>query len=197
MLWIHLIEQSLSESFRTWSHNSNDMKDPLLDYGTPEEEAWRWKFVPLYIRSQRKYDTYLWKAKYYDHPEGEDLVGKLVATNRILLPIGFIIGAADALMHKNLNGFQKISGRILHWTWPFAGIATAFTATTYFGAKLREKDDLYVNGYLISCCLKLFHLRAFLIFQLKLCGRSNCSRFRSWCTAKMSYHWLDCIRVLL
>lgn len=138
------------------------MKNPLTDYGTPEEEAWRWKFVPLYIRYQRKYDTYLWKVKYHDKPEGQDLLGKLVATNRYALPWGVVIGGTDALMHQNFNNFQQIAGRMLHWVWPFAGVATAFTTTAYFGAKIRQKDDLYAKLDLLVCFgILMFHLNSF------------------------------------
>lgn len=122
------------------------IKDPLLDYGTPEEEAWRWKFIPPYIRFQRRRDTYLYTVKYYDKPEGQDLLGKLVATNRITIPFGFTWGVCDAMFHggRMLDGFQHKFGRILHFTWPAAGVATAFTTATYFAAKLRNgKDDLY------------------------------------------------------
>lgn len=120
------------------------IKDPLLDYGTPEEEAWRWKFIPLYIRYQRRTDTYLYKAKYYDKPEGEDLLGKLVATNRILVPPALTWGIVDAFMHGGLyyQDFQRKFGRVVHFTWPAVGVATAFTTTVYFATKLRNgKDD--------------------------------------------------------
>lgn len=126
------------------------IKDPLLDYGTPEEEAWRWKFIPLYVRYQRVRDTYLHKVKYYDKPEGQDLLGKLIATNREILPYGVTWGLVDAFFFNGrlLPGFQQKFGRVLHFTWPAVGVATAFTTTTYFAAKFRNgKDDLYGINY--------------------------------------------------
>lgn len=131
--------------FRTWYGLNMVIKDPLLDYGTPEEEAWRWKFIPLYIRFQRRRDSYLYTVKYYDKPEGQDLVGKLIATNRILIPFGLTWGLMDAFFHggRNMPGFQQKFGRVVHFTWPAAGVATAFTSTVYFATKFRNgKDDL-------------------------------------------------------
>lgn len=113
----------------------------MLDYGSPEEEAWRWKFLPWYVRSQRLPDTYLYKVKYYDHPDGEDLLGKIVAINRCVYPYAAVAGAMDAFMHKQTKGFQQTAGRILHWMWPAFGAATAFASVTYFSTKLRGKDD--------------------------------------------------------
>lgn len=117
------------------------VKSPLLDYGTPEEEAWRWKVVPLYIRYQRLHDTYLYTAKYYDKPEGQDLLGKLIASNRQLLPIGVIWGTVDCFMHSKATGLQQRLGRVIHFAWPAAAVATTFTTTTYFATRLRQKDD--------------------------------------------------------
>lgn len=120
------------------------MKFPLTDYGTPEEEAWRWKFVPWYIRYQRLHDTYPFTVKYYDKPEGQDLLGKVIAINRIVLPYASAAGVAAAFMHTKVTGFQATAGRIFYFVWPISGAATAFATTSYFGAKLRGKDDAYV-----------------------------------------------------
>lgn len=120
-------------------------KDQLLDYGSPEEEAWRWKFIPMYIRFQRRRDSYLYTVKYYDKPDGQDLMGKLIASNRALLPWGITWGLMDAFFHDGRlkNGFQNKFGRVAHFTWPAAGIATAFTTTVYFATRFRNgKDDL-------------------------------------------------------
>lgn len=101
--------------------------------------------MPLYIQFQaKKHELLPYKAKYYDKPEGEDLLGKLLATNRLVIPFGLIVGLSDAFMHQNFTDYQRIAGRVFHWTWPFVGVATAFTTTAYFGAKIRQKDDLYV-----------------------------------------------------
>lgn len=120
------------------------MPNPLIQHGSPEEEAWRWKLLPLYIRHMRSRETYFFKAKYYDKPEGEDLLGKLIATNRMVFPYAFTCGMMDACMYTRKEGLQARAGRLLHFIWPAVGVATAFTTTAYFGAKIRGTDDLYV-----------------------------------------------------
>lgn len=117
------------------------MKYPLTDYGTPEEEAWRWKFLPWLIRMQRLPDTYLYKVKYYDRPDGEDLLGKVIAINRNIAKYALVCGAMDAFMQTQTKGFQQTAGRILHYCWPAAGAATAFASITYASTKVRGKDD--------------------------------------------------------
>lgn len=118
----------------------------ITDYGTPEEEAWRWKILPYYIRSQRIRDTFLYKARYYDKPEGEDLLAKLVAVNRPAFQYGTVSGMCYAFMHSKPAGFQESVGKILYFVWPFMGAATSFATVTYFSAKLRKKDDAYVSS---------------------------------------------------
>lgn len=121
------------------------MVKSLSDYGTPEEEAWRWKFLPLLIRWERSRDHYLYKVKYYDKPEGEDLSGKLIASNRATLPWGVAWGVVDACMYggAKLPTFQEKFGRFLHMAWPSVAVPTAFVTTVYFATRLRQKDDLY------------------------------------------------------
>lgn len=79
--------------------------------------------------------------KYYDKPEGEDLLGKIIAINRNAYLYPLVFGVIDATMHKNLKGFQNIAGRVFHFVWPAVGASTAFATATYFGAKTRGKDD--------------------------------------------------------
>lgn len=113
----------------------------IIDYGPPEEEVWRLKILPWYIRYQRLRDSYIYKAKYYDKPEGEDLLSKLIAVNRPALLYGTVSGLMYACMHSNPACIQTKIGQVLYFVWPFAGAASAFATTTYFSAKFRQKDD--------------------------------------------------------
>lgn len=113
----------------------------LVDYGTPEEEAWRWKILPWYIRFQRFRDHYLCTAKYYDKPEGEDLLSKLIAINRPALQYGLVSGLCYSFMHSKPAGWQTHAGRVLYFVWPFMTAATSFATVTYFSTKIRQKDD--------------------------------------------------------
>lgn len=113
----------------------------LIEYGKPEEEAFRWKILPWYIRFQRFRDSYLCKAKYYDKPEGEDLMSKLIAVNRPALQYGLTSGLCYSFMHSKPAGWQTHTGRVLYFVWPFMTAATSFATVTYFSAKIRQKDD--------------------------------------------------------
>lgn len=146
-----------------------NMKQPLVDYGTPEEEAMRWRVLPWYIRYPRVHDTYPFKVKYYDKPDGQDLLGKLIACNRNTVPYGIMYGIIDSLMHSpNISGVQARIGRVVHFTWPAAACATTFTTVTYFATKLRQKDD----GYSSKCSnshrkiVKKTIIPSFLFFSL-------------------------------
>lgn len=127
----------------------------ILDYGTPEEEAWRWKILPWYVQYNRRYDTYLYTVKYYDKPEGQDLLGKLIATNRLCLKYGVTLGVMDACMQtgRTLNHYQSKIGRFVHFLWPTIAVPTAFTTATYFAAKFRQKDDMYGHFF-----VKIFNI---------------------------------------
>lgn len=118
------------------------MKDYYWDHGTPEEEAMRWRVLPLFYRLPRIRETYPYTVGYYDKPEGEDLMGKITAINRHVLPFATVWGAMDCLMITNHNSVLERVGRALHFMWPAAGAATAYATATYASTKLRGKDDL-------------------------------------------------------
>lgn len=113
----------------------------LVDYGTPEEEVWRWKVLPQYIRFQRFRDHYLCTAKYYDKPDGKDLLSKLIAINRPALQYGLVSGLCYSFMHSKPACWQTHAGRVLYFVWPFMTAATSFATVTYFSTKIRQKDD--------------------------------------------------------
>lgn len=85
--------------------------------------------------------------KYYDEPEGENLLGKLLATNRFAVQGGLMFGSYMALGNfpeheKGLRRYQLIAGRIAYFTLPAIACATAFTTTVYVATRLRKKDDM-------------------------------------------------------
>lgn len=92
------------------------------------------------------------RAEYYAHPEGEDLLTKVMATNRYAFMIGGLIGSYDIVMYsKHLKGFQPNMGRVLYWVLPFVGMANAYTFTTYALTRARGKDDNWncaAGGYM-------------------------------------------------
>lgn len=91
----------------------------------------RWQFQNSWIR----------KVSYYDHPEGENLFSKLVATNKLVIFPGLFLGWCDVNLKSHVTGYQLVCGRLGYWTYPFVGAATFFTVTTYAATRLRKKDD--------------------------------------------------------
>lgn len=78
---------------------------------------------------------------YYDHPEGQDAFGKMVATNSYALTFGLGIAAYDVLMLTKPSGYLPTIGRFAYFTGPFMGMASAFTMTTLVANKMRGTDD--------------------------------------------------------
>lgn len=81
------------------------------------------------------------KAKYYDHPEGEDALGKVFATNRYAVCAALGVSTIDVLMVSHPKGYAPTLARYLFYGGPFIGMATAFTLGTFLFTRLREKDD--------------------------------------------------------
>lgn len=85
--------------------------------------------------------------KYYDHPEGQDAFGKMIATNKYALTTGLIWSSYDVLMVTKPQGYLATIGRYAYWTGPFIGMASAFTMTTLAATKIRGKCDTLVYFY--------------------------------------------------
>ena len=83
----------------------------------------------------------LLKANYYDHPEGKDAFGKMVATNKYAACTGLILSTFDVLMITKTQGYMPTLGRFAYQTLPLMGMATAFTLVTYASTHARAKDD--------------------------------------------------------
>lgn len=92
------------------------------------------------------------KLQYYDHPEGQDAFGKMVATNRYALTFGLIASSYDVLMYTKPSGYAATLGRFAYITGPMLGMASAFTMTTLVATKVRGKCDTwnYIAGAIAS-----------------------------------------------
>lgn len=77
---------------------------------------------------------------YYDHPEGEDLLGKLVYTSKISGAAGWIWGLLKVL-NENPVTFRERMFLCVKPSSAGIGMAIAFTATTFLATNLRKKDD--------------------------------------------------------
>lgn len=83
----------------------------------------------------------LFTSQYYDKPEGEDYVGKMLATNRIAVQGALGLGTVDIIMATKPRGILPIISRYVWWTGPAVGMASAFTTGAYMSQKLRGKND--------------------------------------------------------
>lgn len=115
---------------------------PLLDRGSPEAEAMKWRAVPWLWKSQRQNDSYLATVKYYDRPDGEDLLGKLVAINRTVYPYCVVSGLMMGLMEQRTTNLAMAFTRGWHYFWPGFAVASTFAGVSYISHNLRKKDDV-------------------------------------------------------
>ncbi|XP_055531675.1 uncharacterized protein LOC129722334 [Wyeomyia smithii] len=90
----------------------------------------------------------LLNTRYYDKPEGTDLFGKMIATNKYALAAGLGYSSIEVLMVSKPKGIMPSLARYVYFTGPFVGMASAFTVGAYTANKLRGKDDIinYVVG---------------------------------------------------
>lgn len=85
----------------------------------------------------------IYKREYYDEPEGKDLIGKLIGTNRIGFATGFFTAWVDCSLYTKPKTITGILGRFGYWITPCLGMATTYTIVTYAATNLRGKDDMY------------------------------------------------------
>uniref|UniRef100_A0A336MGC7 NADH dehydrogenase [ubiquinone] 1 alpha subcomplex subunit 11 n=1 Tax=Culicoides sonorensis TaxID=179676 RepID=A0A336MGC7_CULSO len=83
----------------------------------------------------------LLQRRYYDQPEGEDMVGKLIATNKWAVVFGVAFSTVDVLLYSRTKGYLATMSRYLKFTAPLVGVATAFTCGTFLSTRMRGKDD--------------------------------------------------------
>lgn len=88
----------------------------------------------------------LLRSKYYDHPDGEDAFGKIVATNKYAVSAGVAWSMFDVLTLSKPQGYLPTLGRFAYNTGPLMGMATAFTLTTLVATNARGKDDKWVSS---------------------------------------------------
>lgn len=91
----------------------------------------------------------LLQRNYYDHPEGEDIIGKMIATNKYALAVGIGFSTVDVLLYSHTKGYLATLARYAKFTGPLLGVASAFTLGTFMTTRLRGKDDTYVFQFLI------------------------------------------------
>lgn len=116
--------------------------DPLLDVQTPEAERMKWRSISWLWATQRHGTSYLYTVRYYDTPEGQDLLGKLIAANRAVWPYATTAGAMMGLMEQNATNLPMAFTRGFRYFWPGFALVSTFTGVTYFSTNIRGKDDV-------------------------------------------------------
>lgn len=114
---------------------------PMLDEGSPEAEAMKRRILPWFILRNRPSQSIFKTAKYYDHPNGEDLFGKLVAINRTVYPY-CATGALMMSFTERTKNLPQAFVRGWHYFWPGLGMASTFVGVSYTAHHLRGKDDM-------------------------------------------------------
>lgn len=84
---------------------------------------------------------FLRSSLYYNKPEGEDLVGKMVATNKYMLAGAIPAATIDVILYSHPKGTLATVARFFKWFGPAVGMASAFTVGVYAATNLRGKDD--------------------------------------------------------
>lgn len=87
---------------------------------------------------------------YYDTPDGEDCFKKLWYTTKIAAVSGLVVSAIDVRLYSQTQGIYPTAARFAHFTFPFIGMAAAFTATTCIATSVRRKNDK-INYFLGGC----------------------------------------------
>jgi hypothetical protein len=98
------------------------------------------EFVFLFLDRAMALET-LKNARYYNKPDGEDYVGKMIATNKYMLMAAIPIAFHDVVMITKPKGVLATLARYGKWIGPAIGMASAFTTATYMACNLRKKDD--------------------------------------------------------
>lgn len=103
---------------------------------------------------------------YYNAPEGEDPVGKIVGLGKYGFFAGGFIGIYDAVLWSHCRNTLQFLNTAAYWVVPMTGICVTFSAVTYTLTNLRKKDDKW--NYFAGCKLVVscwIFLKIFLILS--------------------------------
>lgn len=88
--------------------------------------------------------------KYFDTPDGEDLLQKLLVVLKptALAALGF--STIDVMLYSHPKGYLQTIGRYAYISVPLISMASAFVVTTNMCANIRKKDDK-INWVIGAC----------------------------------------------
>uniref|UniRef100_A0A1B6H0T4 NADH dehydrogenase [ubiquinone] 1 alpha subcomplex subunit 11 n=1 Tax=Cuerna arida TaxID=1464854 RepID=A0A1B6H0T4_9HEMI len=91
---------------------------------------------------------------YYDTPEGEDCLKKVIFMNKMGLFFGISAATIDVIAYTKPVGFANIASRYVMISWPIMAVGSTFAAVTCLSTSLRGKDDTYnysLGGFAAGC----------------------------------------------
>lgn len=88
------------------------------------------------------------KFHYYDKPEGEDPIGKIMGLTKYGILTGGFFTFYDACMISQCTNAAQFFNTAGYWMLPITGMCVTFSAVTYAATNIRKKDDKinYVLG---------------------------------------------------
>jgi len=84
---------------------------------------------------------YLFRWDYFKHPEGQDIVGKLLGAGKWAIFASYLGTSWDAVGVTRCMTFAEVLNCAAFYFIPICGATTAFVTTTYALTNLRGKDD--------------------------------------------------------
>ena len=83
----------------------------------------------------------LTKYKYFEKPDGEDPLGKVLSCLKIGLYASVPVTITDIMAHTQCKTFTHAFQRAVFWMVPLNGIAVTFPSIMFISASIRGKDD--------------------------------------------------------
>lgn len=92
--------------------------------------------------------VFLEKPRYYDAPDGEAPIDKIVSLQKRGFIGGLIIGIHDCLFYTDTKTALQSASCLAFWVVPLVGMGTTFGGVTYAATRIRQKDD--ANNYALG-----------------------------------------------
>lgn len=83
----------------------------------------------------------LTKYKYFEKPDGEDPLGKILSCLKIGIYASVPVTITDIMAHSHCKTFTHAFQRAVFWIVPINSIAVTFPSIMFISASLRGKDD--------------------------------------------------------
>lgn len=91
---------------------------------------------------------YLYRFDYFSHPEGKDVIGKLLGANKWAMLASYVGATIDAAGFTRCMNIPEVLNCASFWFLPLCGATTAFVSCNYALTNIREKDDPF--NYMLS-----------------------------------------------